>query len=370
MPIGQAPHACGEADNGHTMRMVSDPGELRLGDLLGALSYALDLTEGQDAGHTLRSCLIGMTLGERLGLDDEQRSELYYALLLKDIGCSTNSARTAALLVRRRPRRQAGPQAERLDEALRPLPLGGPRRRARGPHGRAAAAAAHARPAGGHDARVHPPALRARRADRGGPRLPARDVDRDLLPRRALGRHRPPVRPPRPRRSRCSPAIACLSQTMEVFTSAEGARAALQVAHERRGRWFDPELVDRLDLETLTALPYEPLALAAAVSEHEPPDQRPARRRGARERRRARVRRGHRREVARRPAGTRTASPRSPAPPPSGSASPSTAGSCAPPCCTTSASSASPTGSSTSRARSSPTSGPRSARTRSARTSC
>lgn len=39
-----------------------------MSNLLSALSFALDLTEGQPMGHALRSCFIGMKIGERLGL--------------------------------------------------------------------------------------------------------------------------------------------------------------------------------------------------------------------------------------------------------------------------------------------------------------
>src|SRR5687768_8834345 len=68
-----------------------------LSEVLAALSYALDLTEGQPPGHTVRSCLIGMRLARDLQLDSEARSALYYALLLKDAGCSSNAARLASL---------------------------------------------------------------------------------------------------------------------------------------------------------------------------------------------------------------------------------------------------------------------------------
>ncbi len=70
---------------------------LRLADLLAAMSHALDLTEGQPEGHTVRAALIGMRLADELGLDAETRFALYYALLLKDAGCSSNAARMAAL---------------------------------------------------------------------------------------------------------------------------------------------------------------------------------------------------------------------------------------------------------------------------------
>ena len=66
---------------------------LRLSEIIGALSYALDLTEGQPPGHCLRGCWIGMHIGQMLGLDADALSDLYYTLLLKDTGCSSNAAR-------------------------------------------------------------------------------------------------------------------------------------------------------------------------------------------------------------------------------------------------------------------------------------
>lgn len=68
-------------------------GRLRLAEIIGALSYALDLTEGQPPGHCLRACWIGMHTGRKLGLGAEALSDLYYTLLLKDTGCSSNAAR-------------------------------------------------------------------------------------------------------------------------------------------------------------------------------------------------------------------------------------------------------------------------------------
>jgi len=65
--------------------------------LIGALSYALDITEGQPPGHCVRCCLIGMRLGRAIGLPEEALWELYYTLLLKDVGCSSNAARICQL---------------------------------------------------------------------------------------------------------------------------------------------------------------------------------------------------------------------------------------------------------------------------------
>src|SRR5262245_56507187 len=68
-----------------------------LSAVLSAMSYALDLTEGQPLGHAARSCLIGMRIAEELGLPADDRSDLFYALLLKDAGCSSNAARVFQL---------------------------------------------------------------------------------------------------------------------------------------------------------------------------------------------------------------------------------------------------------------------------------
>lgn len=68
-----------------------------LGDIVRAFSYALDLTEGQPAGHCVRTCWIGCNIGRHLGLTSSELSDLYYALLLKDLGCSSNAARICEL---------------------------------------------------------------------------------------------------------------------------------------------------------------------------------------------------------------------------------------------------------------------------------
>ena len=70
---------------------------LRLSELVSALSYALDITEGQPEGHAVRSCMIGMRLAKEIYLLPRQRSALFYALLLKDLGCSSNASKVARL---------------------------------------------------------------------------------------------------------------------------------------------------------------------------------------------------------------------------------------------------------------------------------
>lgn len=67
--------------------------KLLLSDIIGSLSYALDLTEGLPPGHCLRSCWVGMHIGRQYGMEPSALSHLYYTILLKDAGCSSNAAR-------------------------------------------------------------------------------------------------------------------------------------------------------------------------------------------------------------------------------------------------------------------------------------
>jgi putative nucleotidyltransferase with HDIG domain len=69
-----------------------------LSEVVSALSFALDLTEDAVPGHAVRSCLLGMRIGRELGLSEAALADLYYALLLKDIGCSSNAARMHQVL--------------------------------------------------------------------------------------------------------------------------------------------------------------------------------------------------------------------------------------------------------------------------------
>ncbi|WP_370632272.1 HD-GYP domain-containing protein [Rhodoferax sp. U2-2l] len=72
---------------------------LKLAELMAALSHALDITEGQPEGHCVRCCWIGMHIGQKIGLSNDDLWTLYYTLLLKDLGCSSNAARICELYV-------------------------------------------------------------------------------------------------------------------------------------------------------------------------------------------------------------------------------------------------------------------------------
>jgi putative nucleotidyltransferase with HDIG domain len=73
-------------------------GSISLSEIISALSYALDLTEGAVHGHALRSCLLGMRIAEEAKLPSDQTSGLYFALLLKDVGCSSNASRLCEII--------------------------------------------------------------------------------------------------------------------------------------------------------------------------------------------------------------------------------------------------------------------------------
>ncbi|NKN38333.1 HD-GYP domain-containing protein [Agrobacterium sp. a22-2] len=75
------------------------PTRIRLAEIIEALSRALDMTEGQPPGHCIRCCHIGTAIGRAIGLADEQLQDLYYTLLLKDLGCSSNAARICKLYI-------------------------------------------------------------------------------------------------------------------------------------------------------------------------------------------------------------------------------------------------------------------------------
>ena len=69
---------------------------IRVADVLGAFSLASDLAAGLQAKHGARSCYIGMRIADALGLPAEQHVDLYYAELLKDAGCTAYTSQLAA----------------------------------------------------------------------------------------------------------------------------------------------------------------------------------------------------------------------------------------------------------------------------------
>ena len=222
------------------------PSAMKLSELIGALSYALDITEGQPAGHCVRCCWIGMHIGRAIGLDEGQLWELYYTLLLKDLGCSSNAARICELYLTddldfKRDFKTVGdslPQVLAFVFKHTGLKAGLAARL------RSVMTILRDGPAIAHD-------LIATRCQRGAEiarllRFPAgvaegiHSLDEHFngngKPARLAGQAIPVYA-----------RIALLAQVIDVFHTAGGRSAALGEARRRAGSWFDPALVDAFE---------------------------------------------------------------------------------------------------------------------------
>jgi HD-GYP domain-containing protein (c-di-GMP phosphodiesterase class II) len=65
--------------------------QVRLAELVAALSLGIDLGFGQPMEHVLRQCLIALRLAERVGLDESERAVVYYTSLLVNVGCHSDA---------------------------------------------------------------------------------------------------------------------------------------------------------------------------------------------------------------------------------------------------------------------------------------
>lgn len=74
------------------------PGPLRLTELLASVSLATDLGTGQPLGHALRTCAIATGLAEAMGCAPEECRTVHQVALLRFIGCTADSAETAAVV--------------------------------------------------------------------------------------------------------------------------------------------------------------------------------------------------------------------------------------------------------------------------------
>ena len=68
-----------------------DRAQVRLAELVGALSLGIDLGFGQPMEHVLRQCLIAVRIAERVGLDQTARADVYYTALLVNVGCHADA---------------------------------------------------------------------------------------------------------------------------------------------------------------------------------------------------------------------------------------------------------------------------------------
>ncbi|HUD22078.1 MAG TPA: HD domain-containing phosphohydrolase [Acidobacteriaceae bacterium] len=222
-------------------------GRIHLAEIISALSFALDLTEGAVHGHAVRSCLLGMRIAHEVQLPAAEMPDLYYALLLKDVGCSSNAARMCQIVGGDDRAIKAG---AKLIDWTRPNP---PRISTLKllwknvlPESSAAKRIARIVKMG-RTQHKNNEAMITLRCERGADIMRklefstrAADAVRSLdehwdgsgYPDRLKGDQVPYL-------SR----ILAVAQHLDVFSTGESPRAAINVLQARSGRWFDPELV-------------------------------------------------------------------------------------------------------------------------------
>ena len=217
-------------------------------EIISALSFAIDLTEGAVPGHALRSCLLGMRLAQHTGVPRRRLQALYYALLLKDIGCSSNAARLCQITggderafkhnvklddwanphrsrvqMLRTLWRQVLPQASAMRRAARIVRLGLTRQK-------------------------NNQEMIALRCDRGAEiaaKLGLTDETSTAI--QALDEHWDGTGYPSQRIGRGIPALArilAVAQHLDAFASDDSTKMAIEVLQQRSGTWFEPALVE------------------------------------------------------------------------------------------------------------------------------
>ena len=219
-----------------------------LAEIISALSFALDLTEGAVPGHALRCCLLGMRLGSELGFSARELADLYPALLLKDVGCSSNAARMCQIIGGGDDRAvKSGVKLEDWTKPHKPSPaalrlLWSSVVPGSGPLGKMArilriALSQH---------RNNEEMIQLR-CDRGAGIVRKIGMSEQTAQAvRSLDEHWDGSGyPERATRTTISPLarVMAVAQHLDVFALERGPEQAMLVLRERSGRWFDPEVV-------------------------------------------------------------------------------------------------------------------------------
>ena len=220
--------------------------KFRFSEVLSALSFALDLVEGQPEGHTVRSCLVGMRIADRLGLDEERRSAPFYALLLKDAGCSSNASKMSTLFDA--DDIEAKKKVKTVDWTSLPYAALYAARTV-SPEGSLLAKAGRMVEFAVRGQRASRDLIRIR-CERGAEITRLMGFPEDTAQAiRGLDEHWDGRGRPDGLAGEEIPLLAriCgLAQTVEVFLTERGPAAAEEVVRARSGRWFDPALAEVL----------------------------------------------------------------------------------------------------------------------------
>jgi putative nucleotidyltransferase with HDIG domain len=240
-PNTQGPHSFPDAIQ---MDRMETPASIRMSEIISALSYALDLTEGQPMGHSVRACMIGMRLAQQIGVTQVEQADLYYALLLKDAGCSSNASRLFHILNADEIRAKGDLKTkdwtrvgwESLHYALTHVATGMPFLQRMQRLFQVA-----------QTQQQDSCTLVKIRCERGSYIAKQLGFSESVaagiynLDEHWNGRGYPDGL--RKQEIPLFSRIANLSQTLDVFFDARGPEAAVEAAQKRSGRWFDPELV-------------------------------------------------------------------------------------------------------------------------------
>jgi putative nucleotidyltransferase with HDIG domain len=217
---------------------------IRVSEIISTLSFALDLTEGQPIGHSIRSCVFGMHLAKEIGLPLDEQGDLYYALLMKDAGCSTNASKMFQILGTDDIRAKRDVKTtdwtkvgwESLEYALAHVRTGAPfLERVRALFDLAV------------NHKKNSQEMVQIRCERGAAiarRIGLSEATASAI--HSLDELWNGAGHPQGLRGKQIPLLARilnLAQTVDVFYSAYDAAAAVKVAKERSGRWFDSDLV-------------------------------------------------------------------------------------------------------------------------------
>ena len=223
----------------------ADSSAIPIAELLAALSHALDLTEGAPAGHTLRSCMIAMRIADSIGLSTEDRTALYYAMLLKDAGCSSNAARITQLFGADdhavKPRMKIVDTNRRIRLAIETF------RNAGGDGGLPNRIAHFMGIVRGGGVTRELIAIRCERGANIARQMGFPEVTCSAI--RSLDEHWNGAGHPDGLKERAIPLlarIANLAQTIDIFYGAQGIKPTMKMVKDRRKTWFDPQLCDQV----------------------------------------------------------------------------------------------------------------------------
>lgn len=224
---------------------------LRLAEVISALSYSLDLTEGQPLGHCVRCCWLGTRLAMAMNYEPATLADIYYTILLKDAGCSSNAERIVQLY--RYDDRQLKKDFKTVDTdnlaQVTEFALS---------HS-AQDATLSAKLGSEIDLSAHSEELFTTRCERGAEIATEMGFNRAVAEGiRYLDEHWNGQGQPYQKAGKEIPVasqIALLSQVVDVFHQVGGSSQAVAELRNRRGTWFSEELVDAfIELATNPAL--------------------------------------------------------------------------------------------------------------------